>query len=164
MAATIIVEDGTIVTGANSYVSVSDFTTFLDERNLTLSGSYDEEDLLILAMDYVESLKFKGIKRQYNQGLQWPRTDVYIDGYYNDVDNIPTELKNGLMQAAYAIDAGNSPQQNLPRKTIREKVGELEVQYSESSASYVLDRKIMSFLYKLLDNGGGGANLRIGKG
>lgn len=164
MAATIIVEDGTNVTNANSYVSVSDFTAFLDERNLTLSGSYDEEDLLILAMDYVDQLEFKGSKRRYDQSLQWPRVNVYLDSYYNDVDNIPTELKNGLMQAAYAIDSGNDPLQVGPRKTVREKVGEIEVQYATGSSSVEIDRKIRFLLRKLLKGGSGMGNMTVGKG
>jgi hypothetical protein len=160
----IVVEDGTIVSGANSYVSEAELTAFNTARNITLSGNYTEEQLLILAMDYVDSLKFKGAKRLYTQGLQWPRVDVWIDGYYNDIDNIPTELKNGLMQVAVSIDAGNSPQQLAPRKTVKEKVGELEVEYSAGSSSVVIDTKVMSFLYKLLDSGAGGANTKATKG
>lgn len=164
MAATITVEDGTIVSGANSYVSVAELTTYCDERNITLAGTFDSEDLLILAMDYVEGLEFKGLKKTSTQPLQWPRTDVIIDGYFNDVDVIPTELKNGLMQAAVAIDAGNNPLQNQPRKTVREKVGDLEVQYSDSASSVVIDRKIRFLLRKLLAGGGGGNNITVGKG
>jgi hypothetical protein len=161
---TITVEDGTIVTNANSYVSEAELTAFASARNVTLSGNYTEEQLLILSMDYIDSLKYKGAKRLYTQGLQWPRVDVWIDGYYNDIDNIPTELKNGLMQVAVSIDAGNSPQQLAPRKTIKEKVGELEVEYAAGSSSVAIDTKVMSFLYKLLDSGAGGANTKATKG
>lgn len=160
----IVVEDGTGVTGANSYATEAELSAFAAARAVTLSGSYTTEQLLILAMDYIESFRFKGWKVLSTQSLQWPRTSVYIDGYYNDDDDIPNELKNALMQTAIAIDAGNSPQQNIPRKTIREKVGDLEVQYAESSVSVVMDKKIQAFLYKLLDNGAGGANTKAGKG
>lgn len=159
----IIVEDGTIVANANSYVTEAELTAFMSARAITLSGTYTTEQLLILAMDYVESLKYKGVQLRYDQALQWPRSDVYIDGWYNDVDNIPTELKNGLMQTAVAIDAGNSPQQIAPRKTIKEKVGDLEVQYATGSASVSIDRKVQGFLYKLLDGGAGAGQVSVGK-
>lgn len=162
---TIIVEDGTGITNANSYVTEAELSAFASARAVTLSADYTTEQLLILAMDYIESLKYKGYKVLSTQALQWPRTQVYIDAYYNDDDNIPDELKNGLMQVAIAIDSGNNPQQNIPRKTIREKVGELEVQYAPGSVSVVTDKKIMSFLYKLLANGGAGsANTAADKG
>lgn len=160
---TIVVEDGTVVSGANSYVSEAEFTTFYTARNTTLSGDYTNEELLTLAMDYIESLRYKGVKRIYDQDLQWPRVDVYIDGYYNDVDNIPKELKNGQMQAAIAIDAGNSPQQLSPRKTVREKVGELEVEYASGSSSVIIDPKVMAFLYKILEGGASGSANTIGR-
>lgn len=160
----IVVEDGTVVSGANSYVSEVELSAFAAARNVTLSGDFTTEELLILAMDYIESLEFKGDKNTYTQTLQWPRANVIIDGYYNNVDNIPTELKNGLMQTALAIDVGNSPLQNIPRKTIREKVGELEVQYAEGSSAVIIDKKIMAFLRKLLANGGSGSGvIAVGK-
>jgi hypothetical protein len=159
----IIVEDGSIITGANSYVSEAELTAFLSARNITLSGDFTTEQLLLIAMDYIESLSYKGVKMRYDQPLQWPRADVYIDGYYNDVDNIPKELKNGLMQAAASIDAGNSPQQVAPRKTIMEKVEGIQVQYSEGSSAVPIDPKIMAFLYKLLGTGGAGAANTVGK-
>jgi len=159
----IIVEDGTIVSGANSYASEAELSAFATARNVTLSTDYTAEQLLIIAMDYVESLKYKGVKFTSAQGLQWPRSDVYIDSYYNSASNIPTELKNGLMQVALAIDVGNNPQQVSPRKTVMEKVGDLQVQYADGSSSVVIDHKIMSFLYKLLDGGGPGSANTIGR-
>lgn len=161
---TIIVEDGTIVTGANSYVTEAELTAFATARAITLSSDYTTEQLLILAMDYIESLEYKGVKRLYTQPLQWPRVDVWIDGYYNNADNIPKELKNGLMQTAIAISNGNNPLAETERKTVREKVGELEVEYASSSSSRTIDKKINSYLYKLLSGGNGGNNVIIGKG
>lgn len=160
---TIIVETGEITPNANSYVSEAELTAFLAARNITLSGDYTTEQLLLIGMDYIESLSYKGAKLLYTQPLQWPRVDVIIDGYYNDIDNIPKELKNGLMQTAVAIDAGNNPQAVLVRKTIKEKVGDLEVQYSEGSNAAVIDPKIMSFLYKLLGAGGAGSANAVGR-
>lgn len=150
----IIVEDGSIVTGANSYVSVADLTTFATARGVTLVD--DEEMLLIKAMDYIEQLAYKGVKRTRDQGLQWPRVDVYIDGYYFDSDEIPQQLKDGLCHAAIAIDEGNDPLADEVRKTIREKVGDLEVEYAPGSVSAVYNKKILNVLNKLLEGGGSG--------
>lgn len=161
---TITVEDGTIVSGANSYVTEAALTSYASDRNITLSGSYTNEQLLHLAMDYIDSLPYKGLKRRSTQVLQWPRVNVYLDGYYNDVDNIPAELKNGQLQTAIAIDQGNSPQQVKPRQTLKEKVGDLEVQYANSSNAVDIDRKIRGFLWKLLGSGYGGANTKASKG
>lgn len=159
----IIVEDGSIVTGANSYVSEAELTAFASARNITLSGDYTTEQLLIIASDYIESLNYKGMKVRSDQPLQWPRVDVVIDSYYFDSDEIPSQLKNGQMQVALSIDAGNSPQQLSPRKTIREKVGDLEIEYAAGSSSVAIDPKITSFLYKLLQGGSAGKANAVGR-
>lgn len=149
---TIVVEDGSIVTNSNSYVSEAELTAYASARGITLVG--DEEELLIKAMDYIESLSFIGIKFTRDQSLQWPRVDVVIDGYYVDADTIPQELKNGQMAVALAIDEGNSPLSNVERKTIRERVGEIEVEYSEGSSSTIISRSINAALSKLIAGGG----------
>ncbi len=125
---TIIVEDGTNVSGANSYVSADDLTAFSLARGITVVGN--AEQLLIQAMDYIETQQYQGSKVLFTQGLQWPRVNVWIDGWYNNITNIPKELKNGQMETAIAIDQGNAPDADVERFAIREKVGELEVEYA----------------------------------
>ena len=154
MAATIIIENGTVVSGANSYVTTSELSTYADERGVSISAA-EPEDLLIKAMDYLESLNFKGVKYTRNQALQWPRADVYIDGYYVNADTIPIELKEAEMQIALSIDAGYSPDAIIDRKTKREKVDELEIEYTDGSASNPIDPKINRKLKKLLKSGPG---------
>ena len=159
----IIAEDGTIVTGANSYVATADLTTYATARGITLTSG--AETLLIQAMDYIESLMYKGVKFTRDQGLQWPRANVVIDGRLFDSDAIPAELIKAQKEVAIAIDQGNGPLINLPRSTKREKVGPLEVEYMDGAASVELNRKITASLWKLLANGGTGSNvLTVSKG
>lgn len=158
----LIVEDGSIVTGANSYVSTTDLTTYATARGVTLVA--DEEQLLIKAMDYIESLRFKGVKRTQDQALQWPRINVVIDNYTFDSDAIPQELINGQCEVAIAIDQDLDPLANIERSTKKEKVGPLEVEYSDSAASYTINRKIMNALWKLITGGSRGNILAVGKG
>ncbi len=155
----IVVEDGTVVTGANSYVTAAELSAYAAARSVTLvSGA---ETLLIQAMDYIESLSFIGIKWTKDQPLSWPRVDVWIDGYYQDVEDIPVQLKNGQMAVALAIDAGNGPLIDLPRGVKRERVGELEVEYMDGAPSVTIARTINANLQKLL--AGGSAYIKVTK-
>lgn len=154
----IIVEDGTGVANANSYISEADLTTFATARGVTLTTS--TETLLIKAMDYIEAFSFKGIKKERDQALQWPRLEVYIDGYYWDSDEIPQELKDALCHTAIAIDQSNDPLQDMPRQTVAEKVGEIEVHYSPGSSSVARNIRILNAIRKLLRGGG----TRVSKG
>ncbi len=147
------VETGVIVANANSYVSTTDFTAYALARGITLTSG--AETLLVQAMDYIESLSYIGTKYTAAQGLQWPRSNVYIDGYLFAYNDIPQELINAQMQVAMAIDVGNGPLATIARATKRERVGELEVEYTDGAASVSIVRSINAMLWKLLTNGMG---------
>ncbi len=154
---TLVVEDGSIISGADSYISTADFTAYAAARSYTLIAG--AETLLIQAMDYLESLKYKGVKSTISQPLQWPRINVYIDGYYFPSNEIPQDLIDAQCEVAMAIDAGNGPLADVARQTIREKVGPLDVEYAPGSAPYVINKKIQNKLWKLLAGGGNGSNV-----
>ena len=158
--ATIIVENGTVVAGANSYVSEAGLLDYAASRGVTLSGATDV--LIIKAMDYIESLSFIGDKHREAQPLQWPRDEVYIDRYYIERETIPKELKNGVYTAALAIDAELDPLRIVERATKREKVDVIEVEYMDSAAAETIVRTISAALYKILRPGGhGGSSFRV---
>lgn len=158
----IIVEDGSMVTSANSYVTEIELTAFATARSVTLVAT--AEVLLIKAMDYIESLAFIGTKYTSTQSLQWPRSGAYVDSYLFSYAAIPQELKNGLMQCAIAIDQSNDPLQDISRATVREKVGDIEVEYNKSASSVVRNRKILIVLAKLLAAGSGSNTINVNKG
>jgi len=154
--ATIIMKIGTVVPGANSYVTEAELTTYAADRGITLTAATDV--LLIKAMDYIESLSFIGDKHKEAQPLQWPRDEVYIDRYYIERETIPKELKKGVYTAALAIDAELDPLRIIERATKREKVDVIEVEYMDSAASQTIVRTISSALYKILRPGGHGSS------
>lgn len=163
MTATIIVEDGSIVANANSYVSVADLTTYGTDRGVTISAA-NPEDLLIEAMDYIEALDFIGLQYTEDQALSWPRSGAVKKKLWQyDVNEIPQDLIDGLCETALAIDAGNSPIQDVDRTTIKEKVGDIEVEYKSSSASNTIVKKINTKLKDLLAAGNSGINFVVSK-
>lgn len=156
----IIVEDGSIVANANSYVSEADLLAYAVARGVTLQAN--TEILLIKAMDYIESLNFIGIKVQSTQPLQWPRANVYIDDYPFPSNEIPKELKNALMQTAMSIDANVDPQSNVGKQIQSATVGPVSVTF-EKGINATIIRKINAQLAKLLD-GVGGSSFNVYRG
>ncbi len=151
----IIVEDGSIVSNANSYVTEAELTQYASDRGITITG--DTEQLLIKSMDYIESLSYIGVKFTIDQPLQWPRADVVIDGYYFNSDAIPKELKKGQMETALSVDAGVDPLAPVTRGKKSVSVGAVSVTYDDvsESGSTTLVRSISSSLQKLLKGGSG---------
>ena len=153
----LVIEDGSIVAGANSYVSVSDFTTFLDDRGLEFSGAGpDEEQCLTIAMDYLETRSYLGYRVDDAQELSFPRSGIYIDGVLVADDAIHKDLKLAQMEVAYAVDQGNNPLSTLGRETKKEKVGDIEVEYfdkaKESSDLRAVEARLSRFTKTGRDN------------
>lgn len=140
MATYLVVEDGTGLANANSYVTVDEFLTYIDERGLTISASSDHdyiENLLIKAADFIESKKslFKGDKASSTQALAWPRDRVYIDGFAVASTSLPRELTYAQMQLAYDADTTDLQPviaQQDKGDIAKEKVGEIERVYHNS--------------------------------
>ena len=149
--ATIVVEDGTIVAGANSYVSAADLSTYATDRGITIAGT--AAVLLIQAMDYIEQLPFQGMKYTSGQALQWPRGGVYIDGYYVDTETIPQLLIDAVCEVALAIDADNNPLDVIERQVASESVGPISVTYVTGAYDQTYLTAVQNKLSKLLIGG-----------
>lgn len=181
---TLIIEDGSGVPGANTYVSAQQFVDYCTDRGFVMDVN-SAVQYIVLAMDYIENVDYIGMKSNQTQPLQWPRQaaflftsyygygggltnfgyygygfypgQIFIDGYPVATNIIPNLLQLAEMECALQIFKGNDPNQDIPRKTLMEKVvGAVEVQYSPNSSSYVIAQKINRFLRKLLKNGGAG--------
>lgn len=134
----LVIENGSLVAGATSYVSVAEARAYAAARASTFpaddtEGNAAAEVALIVAMDYLESLRadFKGRKvNPATQALQWPRQGVEIDGWDVSISTIPNELK--FAQIQLATEAANGTDL-MPtgdgREVIREKVDVLETEY-----------------------------------
>lgn len=152
--ATIIVEDGTIVTGANSYASVAELNAYAADRGISIAGQADED--LIMAMDYLETLQYIGLKKTRDQPLQWPRSNVWIDAYDFPDDEIPQELKIALFEVAIAVDNGNDPLKIIEPGIKRERFDVFETEYQDNAGNNNIVPAIGRALYKLLVGGSAG--------
>lgn len=151
----LVIEDGSNVTGANSYITEAEYQAWADARfgsgrSTAPANDAAAEVLILRAMDYFEGLNFIGIKANKSQPLQWPRYDVVIDGYDIDSDEIPSLVKSALYEITYAEESSNSELQTIERTTRREKIGDIEVEYKNNSASRTISPAITHALKKLV--------------
>lgn len=131
---TIIVENGSLVSGANSYISIAEFKNWAEARGIDYDTDYTIEQQIMRAMDYIESLNFKGLKHTETQDLQWPRDMVLIDGYAVDSDEIPKQLKAALYEAVKLEIEGDSKLSPTDRETVSESIDGISVTYKSSSS------------------------------
>lgn len=103
----LIVEDGTAVANANSYVSLDDAVTYATARGLTLTpspSSLSEQAIIraTAALDAMYRMSFPGYKTNgRSQSLEWPRTDAYdYDGQAILANTVPIEVVNATCEIA----------------------------------------------------------------
>lgn len=133
----LIIEDGSIVAGANSYVTLEEVRNYSLVRGVALSDDDSVlTQLLIKATDYLET------KAPYYQGfmvspttqeLQWPRKAVQLYGVDYPFTSIPRQLKQA--QCVLVIELTNGLDL-LPTSTgpfvKEETVGPITTKYSET--------------------------------
>tara|TARA_R110000823_G_scaffold299015_1_gene419677 strand:+ start:50 stop:532 length:483 start_codon:yes stop_codon:yes gene_type:complete len=150
---TIIVEDGSIVPGANSYITVAEYEAWIDARypgHPDHGDSAKIEQLIFRAMDYFETQAFRGWKQTDAQPLQFPRYNLIIDGFLVANNTIPSEVKKALYEIVYADEKDFGLFDVIQRRTRKEKVDVLEVEYMDNSASRVLVPAAAAWMRKLL--------------
>ena len=147
----LVIENGSVVANANSYVTLAEYREWANARGITASDSDAVLERHILrAMDYFEQLFFIGNKANENQPLQWPRTEALIDGYYADATEIPTQVKRALYEAIKVEVDGYSSWNTQDRRTIREKIGDIEIEYADNSENRTITPALTSALSKLV--------------
>lgn len=136
---TIIVEDGSGVLNANSYVSLINARAILTPlgQDLDLDDDIAEQQILNAAR-YVEAFraKFQGWKTTIDQSLQWPRVAVVIDGIIIDIDVIPQDLIDAQVFSAYEFSQGQILQPSSSGQSIQseEVSGAVKVSYFDMGA------------------------------
>jgi len=100
----LIVEDGTGVENANSYVDLAYANAYLNSILNELWMSYtdvEKEAAILRGMMYLEGLNWKGDKADYYYCLEWPREGVIDRNHYLiPSDEIPEKVKKALCELA----------------------------------------------------------------
>ena len=140
----LVIEDGTIVSGANSLVTLAEADLYhLNHGNTDWSGTDSERARKVIrAQQFYDGryrMRLKGVKTNSDQVLTWPR-DVMVDedGYSVDADEIPQLVKDSVCEIARTLPSTQKITQSASLKRV--KAGSVEVEYfSESKQREVLD-------------------------
>ena len=104
-----IVENGTNVANANSYVTLAYFNTYCTIHDYNISALSDENKkvLIIKGTEFVDNFfLWKGIKKYSNQSLSFPRNGIY-DRNREEITGIPEGLKKAVCEASFIAKTKN---------------------------------------------------------
>lgn len=163
---TIITEDGTGLPTAETLASVAECDAYHLKRGNTAWATYStpqKEWALRRANDHLRQkyrLRWKGHKLLAEQGCEWPRASVVVEGFYVESTSVPATVKNAAAELALrsiTSSTGLNPDQS--RRVKREKVGPLETEYVEHSSPEVRLTAVDDLLSPYLSRTGSGVPL-----
>jgi len=134
----LVIEDGSIVTDADSWVTRDEYIAYALARGVTITDDTSADVQLVKAASFINhhEANLKGYKVDRDQSLSFPRHDLEIEGWYWSSTEIPRQVK--LCQMAFALDLNASidiynPPQN-PGLLAREKrvEGAVSIEYAVS--------------------------------
>ena len=101
---TLIIEDGSGKSDAESYASAEDLTMYAVKFGVVIPADATAQEALLrraaLAMD---GMTWKGRKTSSEQALSWPRREVHLDGENKAANYLPARIQYGQMALAAEI-------------------------------------------------------------
>lgn len=163
----LIVEDGSVVPGSESYLAVVDATAYhLNRGNAVwaaLATDTIREQCLRKATDYMVQMyrsRWKGFRKDGTQLLDWPRSFVYLEPFVHGIVGtypflvsstiVPLEVKNVCAELAVRVSVADLAP-DLDRQAISKSVGPIRIDYDRSSQYYKQYRSLDALLAPYLN-------------
>lgn len=146
------IEDGSIISGANSYITRANYITWAAERGTTVTDDSAADAKLVQAWDYINSLEPQLLGRLVSRSQvgAYPRYDLIdIQGWSWDSDEIPQQVID--LQCSLALDQENSIDIWNPSSSASTPVKRNRVEGAVEQEFAVADQ--MGITYKSLTNG-----------
>lgn len=146
----LIVETGAGLSGADAYVSLTEFKTFCSERNYRWEEAEDFviEAAIRMATGWIDTYnRYKGTRLLAAQALEFPRADL-IDWSSHTITGVPKRVKQACSELAYKA-LSQSLYTDLDRGGMvqSESVGPISVTYAAGAPP----GKVWQFAQKLLE-------------
>lgn len=155
------VEDGTKVTGSDTYVSRADFIAYAAKQGVTVADEGASDVYLIKAAEFIEAHDpmLKGERATRDQSMCYPRADLVLNNFTWDSNEIPTQVIKLQQELALDLIAGidiwNPPQSGSQGVKKEEVVGAVVVEYATADGSKLTRQSnSRALLGQLLQNSG----------
>lgn len=165
----IVVEDGTGKSDAETYTSVAVYRAYLTSRGLTDTDTDAQVEVrLRKSSDYMAGFygpQWKGNRYIFSQALDWPRYNVTLNDlpggygaypYIVPPNTIPVDVLTAQCILTYRVKT-DTLAPDIEQIAIKEKVDVIEVEYEKGSTSVIIYRDVDMKLYRYLksDDGAG---------
>lgn len=137
MAITLIIEDGTLPSGANTYAAIATADAYHQARGFAAWDAATEDEkasALIRATDYLNGLSWMGTKVE-RRVMAWPRYDV-VDGDGWDIASnvVPEAVVNACCYMAGEFVGGADPLAAQDRTMSSMSVGSISMSWDAGAS------------------------------
>lgn len=107
----LIVENGSIVTNADSYVTRAEFIAYAAARGVTIADTEATDVMLRKAAQFIDSHgdNLKGDKTHRDQPMAYPRVYLTLEGWNWNSNEIPRQVLLAQLNIALDINSGIDP-------------------------------------------------------
>ncbi len=168
----LIVEDGSGLSNAESFTSVADASAYHAARGNTTWATItttEMEQALRRATDYMQQAyrsRWAGYRFTITQALDWPRSSVPIPDAINSflaysmlaTNVVPTEVKNACAEMAWKAASGEL-YADQSQQVLSEAIGPISVTYDRTSPQKIRYSAIDAMLKPYLNAGGANVSL-----
>lgn len=133
----LVIENGGVVTGADSFATAAELVTYAENFGKTIPVEVPaQEALLRRAALQMDAMPWKGRAVNRDQALAWPRAEVKRQGWVLRLDEIPPQIKAGQMALAAEIHADDliAPETKTGA-VVSETVGPISTTFAVASKS-----------------------------
>lgn len=128
----LIIEDGSIVPNANTYLSLEEFKQE-SASYFIIDADATDDDIsrnILRATRFIEGVRFKGEKVDPLHTMSWPRKDVCFAPYTMwPEDKVPVAVRRAVMLLCIGVFEEGDEVLTPPQNIRREKVGQLEAEF-----------------------------------
>lgn len=167
----LIVEDGSIVPGADSYTSLADARVLADKFGWTLPEDDGEAEAALrngaAYIDLQESI-LCGTRVSAEQSLAFPRNGLKVYGFHVANNTIPKQVIHAQIAAAVEYGKGSDVRGSTDGRitTHEEVVGAVVVEYADNgvTGSTITITAALDALRPLICGGNNGFQFRVQRG
>lgn len=162
----LIVEDGTEVPGAESYITVADALTYhanLGNSTWATLTATQQEQALRRATNYMLQVygpKWSGVRMTATQSLDWPRSGAYAHGFAIAISVVPDAVQNACAELALKAAAGELLS-DRKRAKVRVKVDVIETEYDRFASHATKYEAVEAMLNPYFKNVSGVEMIRV---
>lgn len=166
----LVVEDGTGLPNATTWATRAELIAWAGARGITIPDDDKSDKHLVLAMDYLALLDWRGEPVNPDQGTPMPRI-VYVDDCSDDLqfpgDSVPAPCKRAQLMLATASGQGFTllAPTTAGARLKRRKVGPMEREFFDGGDDNTIATVpgVDELLSAYIEDGGGSFKLTVAR-